>query len=65
MPLIQIHILEGRSAEKKEKLISEVSHTVSKVLDAPLENVRVLINEMPSAYWGIAGESVEKRRKQK
>lgn len=64
MPLIQINILEGRSAEKKERLIKEVSKLVAVTLESPIENVRVLINEMPAAHWGIAGESVKKKREQ-
>lgn len=64
MPLIQINILEGRSAEKKERLIMEVSKLVAVTLESPIENVRVLINEMPADHWGIAGESVKKRREQ-
>lgn len=62
MPLIQISILEGRTPEKIEELIKEVSKTVSTTLDAPMESIRVLINEMPLEHWGIAGESVKKRR---
>ncbi|MFC2948068.1 4-oxalocrotonate tautomerase [Virgibacillus sediminis] len=62
MPFIQINILEGREAEKKERLIHEVTGVVSDVLDAPKENVRVQINEMAPEHWGIAGESVKKRK---
>lgn len=62
MPFIQINIVEGRSPEKKEKLIHEVSHTVANVLEAPIENVRVMINEIPPEHWGIAGESMKKRQ---
>ena len=65
MPIIQIHMMEGRPADKKERLIQEVSQTVSEVLEAPLETVRVLINEIPSEHWGIAGQSVRKRREKK
>ncbi|WP_017728829.1 4-oxalocrotonate tautomerase [Halalkalibacterium ligniniphilum] len=62
MPFIQINILEGRTPEKKERLIREVSDLVADVLDAPIESVRILIQEMPSEHWGIAGESVKKRK---
>jgi 4-oxalocrotonate tautomerase len=62
MPFIQINILEGRSPEKKERLIREVTDLVSEVLEAPVESVRVMINEMEPEHWGIAGESVKKRR---
>lgn len=63
MPLVQITIMEGRSDEKKERMIKEVSEAVSNSLDAPMENIRVLINEIPSSHWGIAGQSVAMGRK--
>ncbi|WP_244403604.1 4-oxalocrotonate tautomerase [Parageobacillus sp. KH3-4] len=64
MPFIQVYLLEGRPPEKKEALIYELTETVRKVLGAPRENVRVMIQEMPLEHWGIAGESVKKQRKQ-
>ncbi len=62
MPFIQINLLKGRSSEKKERLIKEVTHTVSEVLDAPPETIRILINEVEPEHYGIAGESVKTRR---
>lgn len=64
MPFIQIMIAEGRGPEKVEQLISEVTATVSKTLDAPKENVRVLITEVPKTHWGIAGQSISKRKEE-
>lgn len=61
MPFIQITILEGRSPEKKERLIREVTDKVSEILEAPEQNVRVWIQEVAAEHWGIAGESVKKR----
>ncbi|MDR7238065.1 tautomerase family protein [Neobacillus drentensis] len=61
MPFIQINILKGRSPEKKERLIREVSDLVSEVLESPVQNVRVMINEVEPEHWGIAGDSVKKR----
>lgn len=61
MPFIQITILEGRSPEKKERLIREVTDKVSEILEAPEQNVRVWIQEVVAEHWGIAGESVKKR----
>jgi len=61
MPLIQISIVEGRSPEKKEQLIREVTDLVAEVLEAPVESVRIQIQEMRPEHWGIAGESVKKR----
>lgn len=60
MPIAQINIIEGRSDEKKEKLIKEVSLAIANSLDAPIESIRVIINEMPKQHYGIAGESIKK-----
>ncbi|AXF57216.1 2-hydroxymuconate tautomerase [Salicibibacter kimchii] len=65
MPFIQINVLEGRSSEQKERMIREVTDLASDVLEAPTENVRVMINEMAPEHWGIAGESVKKRNQTK
>jgi 4-oxalocrotonate tautomerase len=62
MPLIQFTILEGRTPEQKEKLIHEVSQLTAEILNAPIESVRVHIQETPAEHWGIAGNSVKKRR---
>jgi len=62
MPFIQITFIEGRTPKQKERLIAEVSQTVSSVLDAPLETVRVCLNEIPSTHWGIAGKSIQRRQ---
>jgi len=56
MPIVQIHILEGRSGEQKETMIREVSEAISRSLGAPITNVRVIINEMPKGHFGIGGE---------
>ncbi|MCC4269926.1 4-oxalocrotonate tautomerase [Marinobacter nauticus] len=61
MPVAQINILEGRTDEQKEALIHEVTDAIVRSLEAPVESVRVIINEMPKQHFGIAGESARKR----
>ncbi|MCG2581373.1 MAG: 4-oxalocrotonate tautomerase family protein [Marinobacter sp.] len=60
MPIAQINIMEGRSDEQKEALIEEVTAAISRALDAPEQNIRVLIQEVPRQNWGIAGQSAKK-----
>lgn len=62
MPFIQLTILEGRSLEQKERFINEVSGLTAEILESPIENVRVHIQETSAEHWGIAGKSVKKRR---
>lgn len=60
MPIATINIIEGRSDEKKEKLIEKVTDAICESLDAPRESVRIIINEMPKQHYGIAGKSIKK-----
>ena len=34
----------------------------AEILESPIENVRVHIQETSAEHWGIAGKSVKKRR---
>ena len=61
MPIAQINILEGRTDEQKEMLIREVTDAISRSLDAPVESVRIILNEMPKQHFGIGGQSARKR----
>lgn len=60
MPIAHLHIMEGRSEEKKERLIAEVTEAICRSLDAKPESVRVIIQEMPKAHFGIGGVSAKK-----
>ncbi|MDE0168699.1 MAG: 2-hydroxymuconate tautomerase family protein [bacterium] len=55
MPIITVNLLEGRSAENIEKMITQVSEAAASSLDAPIETVRVMVNEMPAHTFGIGG----------
>ncbi|WP_454830421.1 2-hydroxymuconate tautomerase [Paraburkholderia xenovorans] len=61
MPIAQLYIVEGRDAEKKERLIVEVTEAIHRAIDAPTESIRVIITEMPKQHFGIAGQSALKR----
>lgn len=60
MPIAQINIIEGRTDAQKEQLINEVTQAIHRSIDAPVANVRVIINEMPKQHFGIGGDSVKK-----
>lgn len=57
VPLIQMHILEGRSPEVKKLLIQEVTDAVVRTLGANPAAVRVLLYELPPEHWGVGGKS--------
>ncbi|RSK55242.1 4-oxalocrotonate tautomerase [Bacillus canaveralius] len=61
MPIINIQIQEGRPREKISEIIENVTNTVSKTLDAPKENIRVLVTEIPKTHWGKAGKPMSEQ----
>jgi len=65
MPIVNINMMEGRPPEKIERVIQEVTETISATLEVPKETVRVLVTEVPKTHWGIAGESVAKKNANK
>lgn len=65
MPIVQIQLLEGRSAEVKREIIYEMTETLSKVLGAPKESIRIIIQEIPMEHWGVNGKTILEHRKNK
>lgn len=53
MPIVQITILEGRDQEKIEQCIRNVAKTIHESLDAPMSNIRVIVNEVPKNHFGV------------
>ena len=61
MPIVEIHLWkENIDDEKKERLIREVSKSVSEILGAPIHAVEMIINEVPKANWGKGGMPASK-----
>ena len=59
MPFAQIYLLVGRSEEQKMAVIEKVTQALVEALDAPKQNVRVWIHDVPKENWGIAGVSAK------
>lgn len=59
MPFAQIYMLEGRDEEKKRAVIEKVTQALHEAVDAPYENIRVAIFDVPKTNWGIAGKSAK------
>jgi 4-oxalocrotonate tautomerase len=62
MPLIEIHLLEGRTDEQKEKLLMSVTRAVQESIGAPLPSIRVWIQEFSPKEYMIAGELAARRK---
>ncbi|HDS1733276.1 2-hydroxymuconate tautomerase family protein [Pseudomonas sp. BP8] len=63
MPIAMIHIAEGRSEELKHQLLVNVTDAIAKSLNAPIESVRVLIQEIPETQWAAGGKTLAERKR--
>jgi len=55
MPLIEIHLLEGRTDEQKKSLLTAVTQAVHTSIGTPLESIRVWIQEFSPKEYMSAG----------
>ncbi|HKQ61752.1 MAG TPA: 2-hydroxymuconate tautomerase [Candidatus Polarisedimenticolaceae bacterium] len=65
MPLVEIHLLRGRTPEQKKNLLGAVTQAVHETLDAPLTSIRVWIHEMGDEDYMAAGQLASDRRKKR
>lgn len=55
MPLCEITLIEGRTAEQKRDLMKNVTEAIHTSIDAPKEAIRVVLREVPAAHWAVGG----------
>jgi len=62
MPLIEVHLLEGRTDEQKEKLLDAITSAVHESIGAPLPTIRVWIQEFSPKECMMGGELAARRK---
>lgn len=55
MPVIQITISQGRTAEQKRELIKVLTRETARIMNTKEEKIRVLIYEVSKENWGNGG----------
>lgn len=55
MPLIEVHLLTGRTDEQKKALLTAITKAVNESIGAPLETIRVWIDEFSPKEYMAAG----------
>ena len=62
MPLIEVTLTEGRSAEQLRALIHELTGAAERAVAAPLASIRVVIREVPTTHWAAGDVTIAERR---
>ncbi len=57
MPIIDVTLLEGRSKDEKNTLITELTNAAIRAIDAPPQSVRVILREVAPEHFAVAGIS--------
>jgi 4-oxalocrotonate tautomerase len=65
MPIVQIHLMSGRTNEQKRKLVKSVTQAICDSVDVNPENVRIILSEMSDNNYSFAGELVIDKQKKK
>jgi 4-oxalocrotonate tautomerase len=55
MPIIQVHMFEGRTPDQKRALVASMTDAVVKSLNVKADDVRIILQEMARQDYAIAG----------
>lgn len=57
MPIVQISIVEGRDEASVKRCVKEVARTVHETLGAPLDTIRVFVQQVPATHWAVGDQT--------
>ena len=61
MPIIEMHLLEGRTVEQKRRAVAAITRAVIESLEVKPDQVRILITEHGQENFSVAGRTVGER----
>ncbi|MDH4846239.1 MULTISPECIES: tautomerase family protein [Pseudomonas] len=61
MPIIEFHLMVGRTPDQKRQLLSAVTDTVVDVLGVRPDQVRILIHNVTPEHFSMAGITAAER----
>ena len=62
MPLVNVHMAEGRDPAAKKALMDAITDAMHQHIGAPRESVRVWINEFPNTDFMAGGELLKDKQ---
>jgi 4-oxalocrotonate tautomerase len=63
MPILQIHLMEGRDEAKKARLVKQVTEAVVDSLGVPADSVRIILSDMAPRDYAIGGVLIKDQTK--
>jgi 4-oxalocrotonate tautomerase len=59
MPLVQITLIAGRDDATVQTCMKKVAQTIHETLGAPLNSIRVIVNQVPANQWLVGDRTRE------
>lgn len=56
MPIVHIHLLEGRSVEQKRALAQQVTDAVVNSVGTTADQVKIILSDMKHEDYAVAGK---------
>ena len=63
MPLIEVTLVQGRSAQQLRTLISQLTDAVESALQVSRTTIRVVLREVPPTHWAAGDVTIAERDK--
>ncbi|GAS91379.1 tautomerase family protein [Mycolicibacterium brisbanense] len=64
MPLVEVTIAQGRSAEQIRAMMHEVHEAVLRTVDTQPEHIRVIVREVPRTHWATGDLTIAEMKEQ-
>lgn len=58
MPIVHIHMLEGRTTDERRILAQRVTEAICEPIGAKPERVRIIMRDMPRDAYAVGGKLV-------
>ncbi|MGZ9109075.1 MAG: 2-hydroxymuconate tautomerase [Micavibrio sp.] len=55
MPIVQIHLIEGRTIDQKRALTQKVTEAIVESIGVPADAVKIILSDMARHDYAIAG----------
>lgn len=62
MPIIEMHLMEGRSSTQKHHMAEAVTEAIVQSLGVTAQSVRILITEHKDEEFYVGGETITQRQ---
>ena len=56
MPVITVHMYEGRTVEQKRALVEAITRAMVEIARSRADQVNVIIQDVPRTNWGLDGK---------